>query len=203
MFVALCVLFVRVAFLFFLLLRKLVCNTHVFPCTCIIICTNVCVAQCLISIGFSVFLHPKHHQYIYPIAPKQTHFTPSFELYNKRSRTPNRFFVGIIDKTHAVSYLISICVFRKDKVTSLPFKVVQKTPIGHIWHHNVRCRASIKAHSNKAHHMSMFEPTHCQTLFNKFIHSTLIKKSWRNRLILNKDNIVHLNKPFSVLTATS
>ena len=82
----------------------------------------------------------------------------------------NMIFLNIL-----LSHIIIISSLHKDKILSFSLEVLQQTPIGHIWHHNIRGRACIKAHSNEAHHMSMFEPTHLQTLFNKLIHFCLIK----------------------------
>ena len=54
MFMALCVLFVLVTFLSFLLLHKLVCYTHVFPCTYNV---HTCVDTHVHSPGQSLLSH--------------------------------------------------------------------------------------------------------------------------------------------------
>ncbi|CAI8018787.1 hypothetical protein GBAR_LOCUS11378, partial [Geodia barretti] len=63
---------------------------------------------------------------------------------------------------------------------------LQKTSIGHVGHDDVRSRTSLKTDSKKVHHMSMFEPTHLQTLLHQLIHFHLIKVPWRETTSLQQ-----------------
>ena len=77
-------------------------------------------------------------------------------------------------------HLIFISFIREYNALSLFLEVLQKTPVAHIRHDDVRGGASIETDSNETHHMSMFESTHLQTLLHKLVNLILIKITCRS-----------------------
>ena len=63
-FVAMCVLFIWVAFLSFLLLCKLVCYTHVFPCVYTCTCTCTCTLYIMFAYMY-VYMYMYMCVYLY------------------------------------------------------------------------------------------------------------------------------------------
>lgn len=76
------------------------------------------------------------------------------------------------------AYHIFITLIHKENVGSLFLQVLEKAPICHERHHDVRSRTSIQAHSNKAQDIGMVKTLHLQTFIHNLVYLVIIKEPW-------------------------